>query len=183
MIKKVNKNKFGVIEYSITSEEDLKDLPKGDTDNSVYAVDDENKVYLYSKKANDYILINGGGGANPDELTIKRIDMGDSKTEVDIDLFDGDGYYSVMGCINGYKLLDSIVHVIGVGEQDILITLYEHCKHLFGAKDEGGMMVYNEEIQFEPMVFIGDLTELPSGLQDKTLVEIINILYNSSSPS
>lgn len=50
MIKKVNKNKFGVIEYSITSEEDLKDLPKGDADNSVYAVDDNNKVYLYSKK-------------------------------------------------------------------------------------------------------------------------------------
>ena len=183
MIKKVNKNKFGVIEYSITSEEDLKDLPKGDTDNSVYAVDDENKVYLYSKKANDYILINGGGGANPDELTIKRIDMGDSKTEVDIDLFDGDGYYSVMGSINGYDLLDSIVHVMGVGEQDILITLYEHCKHLFGAKDEGGMMVYNEEIQFAPMMFIGDLTDLPSALQDKTLVEIIKTLYNSSSPS
>ena len=58
MIKKINKNKFGVIEYSITNEEDLKDLPKGDTDNSVYAVDDNNKVYLYSKKANDYILIN-----------------------------------------------------------------------------------------------------------------------------
>ena len=44
MIKKVNKNKFGVIEYSITNEEDLKDLPKGDADNSVYAVDDNNKV-------------------------------------------------------------------------------------------------------------------------------------------
>ena len=182
MIKKVNKNKFGIIEYSITNEEDLKDLPKGDTDNSVYAVDDNNKVYLYSKKANDYILINGGG-ANPDELIIKRIDMGNPETEVDIDLFDGDGYYSVMGRINGYNLLDSIVHVIRVGEQDILITLYEHCKHLFGAKDEGGVMVYNEEIQFAPMMFIGDLTGLPSGLQGKTLVEIINILYNPSSPS
>ena len=50
-------------------------------------------------------------------------------------------------------------------------------------KDDGGMTVYIEEIQFEPMVFIGDLTELPSGLQGKTLVEIINILYNPSSPS
>ena len=175
MIKKVNKNKFGIIEYSITNEEDLKDLPKGDTDNSVYAVDDNNKVYLYSKKANDYILINGG--------FLKRINMGDHETEVDIDLFDGDGYYSVMGSINGYNLLDSIVHVMRVGEQDILITLYEHCKHLFGAKDEGGVMVYNEEIQFAPMMFIGDLTGLPSALQGKTLVEIINILYDPSSSS
>ena len=183
MIKRVNKNKFGVIEYSITGEEDLKDLPKGDTDNSVYAVDDNNKVYLYSKKANDYILINGGGTDSPNELTIKRIDMGDPGAEVDIDLFDGDGYYSVYGSINGYVLYDSIVHVLGASEQEIMITLYEHCKHLFGAKDDGGVMVYNEEIQFAPMMFTGDLTELPSGLQGKTLVEIINILDNSSSPS
>lgn len=183
MIKKVNKNKFGVIEYSITNADDLVNLPKGDTDNSVYAVDDNNKVYLYSKKANDYILINGGGTDSPNELTIKRIDMGDPGAEVDIDLFDGDGYYSVMGSINGYVLYDSIVHVLGASEQEIMITLYEHCKHLMATKDEGGMTVYIEEIQFEPMVFIGDLTELPSGLQGKTLVEIINILYNSSSPS
>ena len=116
--------------------------------------------------------------------------MGSPETEVDIDLFDGDGYYSVMGRINGYNLLDSIVHVIRVGEQDILITLYEHCKHIFGAKDEGGMMVYNEEIQFASMMPIGDLTDfigdrtgLPSALRGKTLVEIIKTLYNSSTPS
>ena len=83
MIKKVNKNKFGVIEYSITDEEDLKDLPKGDTDNSVYAVDDSNKVYLYSKKANDYILINGGGTDSSNGFFVKRIDMGNPNTEVD----------------------------------------------------------------------------------------------------
>ena len=82
MIKKVNKNKFGVIEYSITNADDLVNLPKGDTDNSVYAVDDENKVYLYSKKANDYILINGGGTDSPNELTIKRIDMGDQELKL-----------------------------------------------------------------------------------------------------
>ena len=183
MIKKVNKNKFGVIEYSITNAEDLVNLPKGDTDNSVYAVDDENKVYLYSKKANDYILINGGGGTNPDELTIKRINMGDTNVEVDINLFDEEGYYSVMGAISEYELFDSIVHVAKLGEQDILISLYEHCRHLFAAKDEGGMTVYNEDKPFESMSFIGDLTDLPSALQGKTLVEIINILYNPSSSS
>ena len=116
MIKKVNKNKFGVIEYSITSEEDLKDLPKGDTDNSVYAVDDNNNIYLYSKKANDYILINGG--------FLKRINMGDNpQTEVDFELFDGDGYYSIIGSINGNPLLDSIVCLRDFGDQ-VLFTLY-----------------------------------------------------------
>lgn len=179
MIKKVNKNKFGVIEYSITDEQDLKDLPKGDSDNSVYAVDDNNKVYLYSKKANNYILINGGG-TNPDEFTIKKIDMGNTETEVDIDLINKEGYYSVIGAINEYELNDSIVHVAKANEQDFFITLYEHCKHVYGAKDEGGRMVYNGEIQFESMLFIGDLSELPSRFQGKTLVEIISMLDNLS---
>ena len=58
MIKKVNKNKFGVIEYSITSEEDLKDLPKGDTDNSVYAVDDNNNIKINSFIYNDFVWNN-----------------------------------------------------------------------------------------------------------------------------
>lgn len=175
MIKKVNKNKFGVIEYSITNAEDLKDLPKGDTDNSVYAVDDDNKVYLYSKKANDYILINGGA-ANPNEVTIKRIDMGDPGTEVDYELFDGDGYYSVVGSIDGNCLYDSIVLL---KEKEGQVTLYEHCKRLIVTRGEDGVMQYIDEELFEPITHIGDLTSLPSKLQNcNSLVEAIAEIYN-----
>ena len=62
MIKKVNRNKLGVIEYSITSEEDLEKLPRKETDNTVYAILNKNGkrlIYLYSKELKDYILING----------------------------------------------------------------------------------------------------------------------------
>lgn len=181
MIKKVNKNKFGVIEYSITSEEDLKDLPKGDSDNSVYAVDDDNKVYLYSKKANDYILINGGGAANPNELTIKRIDMGNPETEVDYESFDGDGYYSVLGSINENCLTDSIVFLREIGN-NIFLTLYEHCKHIFAIRGENGMIQYNNEELFKPIATIGSLYDLPSELQDcGTLVDAIGRIYNMMS--
>ena len=176
MIKKVNKNKFGVIEYSITNAEDLKDLPKGDSDNSVYAVDDDNKVYLYSKKANDYILINGGGVANPNELTIKRIDMGNPETEVDYELFDGDGYYSVVGSIDGNCLYDSIVLL---NEKASQVTLYEHCKRLLITKDEDGVIQYVDEYLFEPIAHIGSLDNLPSTFQDcYTLVDAIDKIYN-----
>ncbi len=181
MIKKVNKNKFGVIEYSITSEEDLGKLPKGDSDNSVYAVDDDNKVYLYSKKANDYILINGGGAANPNELTIKRIDMGDPESEVEYELFDGDGYYSVIGSINGNSLRDSIVLFREAGNT-ILLTLYEHCKHIFAIRGENGMIEYNNEELFKPIATIGSLDDLPSGLADCfTLADAIGRIYEMMS--
>ena len=62
MIKKINSNKNGVIEYSIDSVEDLDKLPRKETDNTVYAIlnkDNKRLVYLYSKAEKDYILING----------------------------------------------------------------------------------------------------------------------------
>lgn len=62
MFKKVNSNKNGVIEYSIDNVEDLDKLPRKETDNTVYAVLNKNGkrlIYLYSKEAKDYILING----------------------------------------------------------------------------------------------------------------------------
>lgn len=62
MIKKVNKNKFGVIEYLIEDMEDLKNLPKKDTDNTTYAImkkGDEKSVYLYSSSTKEWVLING----------------------------------------------------------------------------------------------------------------------------
>ena len=62
MFRRVNNNKFGVIEYAIDSEEDLLDLPREDTNNTVYAIlrkDGKKLVYLYSKEIKDYILING----------------------------------------------------------------------------------------------------------------------------
>ena len=179
MIKKVNKNKFGVIEYSITNEEDLKDLPKGDTDNSVYAVDDNNKVYLYSKKANDYILINGGGASNSNGYSIKPIDMGNPETEVDFKLFDGDGYYSVIGSINGNSLFDSLVYLKDF-EGQVFLTLYDHCKYVYGTRGSDGTMEYNSEGLFEVLqTTIGDLNNLPSRLQGKTLVEAITEIYTA----
>ena len=184
MIKKVNKNKFGVIEYSITNADDLEKLPKGDTDNSVYAVDDNNNVYLYSKKANDYILINGGGGANPNEVTIKRIDMGNPETEVNYELFNGSGYYSVTGSICGNMLSDSMVYVIDGGSQAVL-TLYEYCKYVMVGINESGAMQFIQEQLFASIAPIGKLTGLPSELQDcGTLVEAITKIYNKmTSPS
>ena len=179
MIKKVNKNKFGVIEYSITNEEDLKDLPKGDTDNSVYAVDDNNKVYLYSKKANDYILINGGGADSSNGFFVKRIDMGDPGVEVDFKLFDGSGYYSVIGSIWGNQLFDSIVYLKKIGNI-AFFTLYEHCKYINGYINEMGEIQYDKAELFEVLqTTIGDLNNLPSGLQGKTLVEAITEIYGS----
>ena len=62
MFRRVNNNKFGVIEYAIDNEEDLDKLPKGDTNNTVYAIlrkDGKNLIYLYSKEVEDYVLING----------------------------------------------------------------------------------------------------------------------------
>ena len=176
MIKKVNKNKFGIIEYSITSEEDLKDLPKGDTDNSVYAVDDNNNIYLYSKKANDYILINGG--------FLKRINMGDNPSnEVDFELFEGDGYYSVIGSIGGDQLLNSIVYFKKY-ERGAFLTLYEHCKHVYCMKDDSGVMKYAGYELFNPLNVMGKLVDLPEGLQPcNTLVEAIQRLYSLMTES
>ena len=60
MIKKVNKNKFGVIEYLIEDMEDLKNLPKKDTDNATYAImrkGNEKLIYLYSSSAKEWMLI------------------------------------------------------------------------------------------------------------------------------
>lgn len=189
MIKKVNKNKFGVIEYSITNAEDLVNLPKGDTDNSVYAVDDNNNVYLYSKKANDYILINGGGlGTDFDGLFIMPINMGTPAIEVDSESLYTNGYYTVTGAINGNELHNSLVHFEERGDECIL-TLYEHCKFIFGSRD-GEDMVYEDEELFPFLqtlqtlqTIIGNANNLPSGLQGKTLVEIVTELYNSSRPS
>ena len=185
MIKKVNKNKFGIIEYSITNEEDLEKLPKGDTDNTVYAVDDNNKVYLYSKKANDYILINGGGASNPNEVTIKRISMKNTMEEVDYRLFDGSGYYSVTGSICGNMLSDSMVYVIDGGGSQAVLTLYEYCKYVMVSIDESGAMQFIQEQLFASIAPIGKLTGLPSELQDcGTLVEAITRIYNKmTSPS
>ena len=62
MIRKINSNKNGVIEYAIDSVEDLDELPMKETDNTVYATlnkDGKRLVYLYSKAEKDYILING----------------------------------------------------------------------------------------------------------------------------
>ena len=56
MFRRVNNNKFGVIEYAIDSEEDLLDLPREDTNNAVYAIlrkDGKKLVYLYSKEIKD----------------------------------------------------------------------------------------------------------------------------------
>lgn len=63
MIKKVNKNKFGVIEYLIEDMEDLKNLPKEDTNNTTYAImrkGNENLIYLYSSSIKEWVLINEG---------------------------------------------------------------------------------------------------------------------------
>lgn len=62
MFRRVNNNKFGVIEYAIDIEEDLDKLPREDTNNTVYAIlrkGGKKLVYLYSKELKDYILING----------------------------------------------------------------------------------------------------------------------------
>ena len=62
MVRKINSNKFGVIEYAIDTEEDLEKLPRKETDNTVYAILNKNGkrlVYLYSKELKDYILLNG----------------------------------------------------------------------------------------------------------------------------
>lgn len=62
MVRKINSNKNGVIEYAIDSVEDLNNLPRKETDNTVYAIlnkDGKRLVYLYSKAEKDYILING----------------------------------------------------------------------------------------------------------------------------
>ena len=62
MFRRVNNNKFGVMEYAIDDEKDLDKLPKGDTNNTVYAIlrkDGKNLIYLYSKEVEDYVLING----------------------------------------------------------------------------------------------------------------------------
>lgn len=62
MVRKINSNKFGVIEYAIDTEEDLEKLPRKETDNTVYAILSKNGkrlIYLYSKELKDYILING----------------------------------------------------------------------------------------------------------------------------
>ena len=62
MVRRVNNNKFGVIEYAIDTEEDLEKLPRKETDNTVYAIlskGGQNLIYLYSKELKDYILING----------------------------------------------------------------------------------------------------------------------------
>ena len=53
MVRKINSNKFGVIEYAIDTEEDLEKLPRKETDNTVYAIlskGGQNLIYLYSKE-------------------------------------------------------------------------------------------------------------------------------------
>lgn len=68
MIKKVNKNKFGVIEYLIEDMEDLKKLPKEDTNNTTYAImrkGDEKLIYLYSSSIKEWVLINEGSSSEP----------------------------------------------------------------------------------------------------------------------
>ena len=114
--------------------------------------------------------------------------MGNPNTEVDSKLFDGDGYYSVLGSINGSSLLDSIVHLKNF-EGQVILTLYENCEHVFGVPKDDGTIEYTGEALFESlesignlMDFIGDTMDLPSALQDKTLVEIIKILYSSLAP-
>ena len=50
MIRKINSNKNGVIEYAIDNVEDLNNLPRKETDNTVYAIlnkDGKRLVYLY----------------------------------------------------------------------------------------------------------------------------------------
>ena len=61
MYKKINKNKLGVIEYSIDREEDLDDIKIDNVDNTVYATMNDNgkeMIYLYSSYAKKWILIN-----------------------------------------------------------------------------------------------------------------------------
>ena len=61
MYKKINKNRFGVIEYSIDTEEDLDDIKIDNVDNTIYAIMNNNRkelIYLYSSYAKKWILIN-----------------------------------------------------------------------------------------------------------------------------
>lgn len=59
MFKRVNSNKYGVIEYIIDDVEDLDKLPRKETDNTVYAVLNKNGkklVYLCPKVVNLNLL-------------------------------------------------------------------------------------------------------------------------------
>ena len=61
MYRKINKNRFGVIEYSIDKEEDLDDIKIDNVDNTIYAIMNNNGkelIYLYSSYAKKWILIN-----------------------------------------------------------------------------------------------------------------------------
>ena len=61
MYKKINKNRFGVIEYAIDKKEDLDDIKIDNIDNTVYATMNDNGnelIYLYSSYAKKWILIN-----------------------------------------------------------------------------------------------------------------------------
>ncbi len=61
MYKKINKNKLGVIEYSIDREEDLNLIKIDNVDNTIYAImnsEEKELIYLYSSYAKKWILIN-----------------------------------------------------------------------------------------------------------------------------
>ena len=90
MIKKVNKNKFGVIEYLIEDMEDLKNLPKKDTDNTAYAImrkGNEKLIYLYSSSTKEWILISEDLSSIKSSLEdmasdIEELKQGDIETDL-----------------------------------------------------------------------------------------------------
>ena len=90
MIKKVNKNKFGVIEYLIEDMEDLKNLPKKDTDNATYAImrkGNEKLIYLYSSSTKEWMLINEDLSSIKSSLDNMASDIEELKQgNIDVDL-------------------------------------------------------------------------------------------------
>ena len=92
MIKKVNKNKFGVIEYLIEDMEDLKNLPKKDTDNATYAImrkGNEKLIYLYSSSTKEWMLISEDLSSIKSSLEDMASDIEELKQgDIKIDLTD-----------------------------------------------------------------------------------------------
>ena len=90
MIKKVNKNKFGVVEYLIEDMEDLKNLPKKDTDNTAYAImrkGNEKLIYLYSSSTKEWMLISEDLSSIKSSLEdmasdIEELKQGDIETDL-----------------------------------------------------------------------------------------------------
>ena len=190
MYKKINKNKLGVIEYSIDIEEDLDDIKFDNVDNTVYATMNSNGkelIYVYSSYAKKWILINDTQeeiNSISEQLDNNIRELENSKIELDIERKRIDSFVSLPeGSTTGdAELIDGRVGADGKTYENIGNAIREQFKKVNKTTDDM-LKSFNTKIVDLDVTLLDNWIEVSGASSDYNNwkhVEISNLKENDA---